>query len=85
LSGYLPLHGTLVAERHSANHDTPIFMAHGRGDPVIAIARAEQSRDILQAGGHQVEWHEYMMQHAVCPEEIEDIGNWLRKTLTPSA
>jgi phospholipase/carboxylesterase len=81
LSGYLPLHGTLVAERHAANHDTPVFLAHGRGDPVIAFARAEQSRDILQAGGHPVEWHEYMMQHAVCPEEIDDIGNWLRKIL----
>jgi phospholipase/carboxylesterase len=81
LSGYLPLHKALTAERHAANHDTPIFMAHGRGDPVIAVARAEQSRDILQAAGHPVEWHEYMMQHQVCQEEIDDIGNWFRKVL----
>ena len=81
LSGYVPLHATVAAERHTSNQQTPIFMAHGRGDPVIPIDRAEQSRDLLQALGYQVEWHEYLMQHAVCEEEIADIGNWLRHVL----
>jgi phospholipase/carboxylesterase len=81
LSGYVPIYATVEEERHSANHDTPIFMAHGRNDPVIPINRAEQSRDLLLALGHSVEWHEYMMQHAVCPQEINDIGAWFRKVL----
>jgi phospholipase/carboxylesterase len=81
LSGYLPIHTTVAAERHSANHETPIFLAHGRGDPVIPIDRAERSRDALKAHGYQVEWHEYMMPHSVCPEEIDDIGAWLRRIL----
>ena len=81
LSGYLPLHATLTAERHSANQDTPIFMAHGRADPVIPIMRAELSRDTLREAGYKVEWHEYMMQHSVCLEEIDDIGNWLGRVL----
>jgi phospholipase/carboxylesterase len=81
LSGYLPIHTTIPDERHSANHDTPIFMAHGRGDPVVTIDRAEKSRDILQTLGYKVEWHEYMMPHSVCAEEVEDIGAWLRRVL----
>jgi phospholipase/carboxylesterase len=81
LSGYLPIHATVQDERHSANHDTPIFLAHGRGDNVIAIDRAEKSRDMLQALGYKVEWHEYMMPHSVCEEEIEDIGAWLKRVL----
>lgn len=81
LSGYVPLHATVAAERHAANQQTPIFMAHGRGDPVIPFHRAEQSRDLLRALGYQVEWHEYLMQHSVCEEEIADIGNWLRHVL----
>jgi phospholipase/carboxylesterase len=81
LSGYLPIHATVPDERHSANHDTPIFLAHGRGDPVIPIDRAEKSRDILKELGYQVEWHEYMMPHSVCEEEIEDIGAWMRRIL----
>lgn len=82
LSGYLPIHATVPEERHGANHHTPIFLAHGRGDPVIPIDRAEKSRDMLQALGYKVEWHEYMMPHSVCEEEIGDIGAWLKRVLT---
>src|SRR5512133_1929354 len=81
LSGYVPLHTTIAAERHAANQNTPIFLAHGRGDQVIPITRAEQSRDLLRALGYDVEWHEYTMPHSVCQEEVEDIGGWLRRVL----
>ncbi len=81
LSGYLPLADKLTAERHPANQATPIFMAHGRGDPVVPIMRAEASRDLLGTLGYGIEWHEYPMQHSVCMEEIEDIGAWLGRVL----
>jgi phospholipase/carboxylesterase len=81
LSGYLPLAAMIEAERHAANHATPIFMAHGRQDPVVVIPRAEQSRDMLKALGHDIEWHEYQMQHSVCQEEVDDIGQWLARVL----
>ena len=81
LSGYLPLSTTIKDERSAANLHTPIFMAHGRGDPVVQISRAETSRDLLQELGHPVEWHEYMMPHSVCEEEIDDIGTWCRQVL----
>jgi phospholipase/carboxylesterase len=81
LSGYVPIHTTVEAERHGANHETSIFMAHGRADPVIPIVRAEQSRDLLRGLGYNVEWHEYNMPHSVCPEELDDIGAWMRKVL----
>ena len=77
LSGYLPLAAKAEAERHTANADLPIFMAHGTHDPVIAIARARESRDLLTAMGHPVEWHEYAMPHSVCAEEIADLERWL--------
>jgi phospholipase/carboxylesterase len=81
LSGYVPLAAKVAAERSEASLSTPIFLVHGRGDGVIPIARAEQSRDLLKALGYQVEWHEYMMQHSLCAEEIDDIGAWLKKVL----
>jgi phospholipase/carboxylesterase len=81
LSGYLPLHTTIATERHAANQATPIFMAHGRGDPIVPIQRSEQSRDILKSLGYAVEWHEYLMPHSVCAEEIDDIGAWLKRVL----
>jgi len=77
LSGYLPLAATTAAERHAANVATPIFLAHGVQDTVIPIARATASRDALVALGHPVEWHDYLMPHSVCAEEIEDLNRWL--------
>jgi phospholipase/carboxylesterase len=77
MSGYLPLAAKAEAERHAANRDVPIFLAHGTQDPVIPIDRARASRDVLLALGHAVEWHEYAMPHSVCAEEIEDLNRWL--------
>ncbi|MDB5796188.1 MAG: carboxylesterase [Paucimonas sp.] len=81
LSGYLPLFTTIAAESHPVNQETPIFMAHGRLDPVIPLQRAETSRDVLRSLGYTVEWHEYAMPHSVCPEEIDDISRWFQKVL----
>jgi phospholipase/carboxylesterase len=81
LSGYLPLAATTAAERHSANTATPIFLAHGRMDPVVPLDRALASRDALKSLGYQVEWHEYPMAHSVCMEEIADLNRWLLSVL----
>lgn len=81
LSGYLPIHATLPNERHSANHDTPIFLAHGRSDPIIPLFTAEKSRDMLLSLGYDVEWHAYPMPHSVCEEEIADMSVWLKRVL----
>jgi phospholipase/carboxylesterase len=81
LSTYLPLSDQFAAEASPANREVPIFMAHGTADPMIAFARAEASRDLLQQQGYAIEWHEYRMQHAVCPQEIADLGAWLARVL----
>ena len=39
LSSYLPLVAQLPAERTEGSRNVPIFMAHGRSDPVIPLAR----------------------------------------------
>ncbi len=78
LSTYLPLPDQLPPPNTSK---LPIFMAHGREDPVIEYSRAEHSREILEAAGYPVSWHEYPMPHSVCPEEIRDMAHWLRQQL----
>ena len=81
LSTYVPLADTLASEASPANRDLPIFMAHGTADPMIPFARAQASRDLLLQQAYALEWHEYRMQHSVCPQEIADIGVWLRRVL----
>lgn len=81
LSGYLPLAETTAAERHAANRDVPIFLGHGRSDSMVPMARGTASRDALQALGHDVEWHDYPMEHSVCMEEVTDLNRWLQRVL----
>jgi len=77
LSTYLPLSATLEKERSPANHDVPIFMAHGKFDDIIPIDKAKRSREILEKLGYPVTWKEYPMPHSVCAEEISDISKFL--------
>ena len=78
LSTYLALGDTLAAEAAPANRDVPIFMAHGTHDPVIALARAEASREALEKLGYGVQWHRYAMPHSVCAAEIGDLSAWFQ-------
>ena len=81
LSGYVPLADTTAAERHSANRDTPVFLAHGRNDGVVAMARGTAGRDLLQGLGQPLEWHDYPMEHSVCIEEVQALQQWLLRVL----
>lgn len=79
LSGYLPLMDSIHDQRHSANQETDIFMAHGTVDPVVDISRGQKTHEILTELGYKVDWHEYPMPHSVHPQEVVDIGNFIIK------
>jgi len=81
MSGYLPLAATTAAERSQANAATPVFLAHGRQDPVVVIERGQASREALQQLGYPVEWHDYPMAHSVCAQEVADLNGWLLRRL----
>ena len=83
LSGYLPLADLLTAERHAANHTTPLFLGHGRNDGMVPLTRGAATRDQLLALGQPVEWHDYPMEHSVCGEEVQHLQRWLLTRLAP--
>ncbi|HET7673888.1 MAG TPA: alpha/beta fold hydrolase [Gammaproteobacteria bacterium] len=85
LSTFELTNAALAAEAADANRSLPVFMAHGRQDNVVAPALGIASRDALVAAGYPVSWHEYEMPHAVCPQEIADLREWLIDTLKKSA
>ena len=75
LSTYLPIPDEV--EDSTGNRDLPVFMAHGTYDPMVLHQWGKASAGGLVAAGFSVEWRDYPMQHAVCPEEIQDIRAWL--------
>jgi len=76
LSTFLPAFDTGVSEA-PGDTSTPVFMAHGSYDPVLPLALGRECAAALEQLGYRVEWHEYPMAHAVCPQEIVAIRNWL--------
>jgi phospholipase/carboxylesterase len=82
LSTYLTLADSLAKEKTIANANIPILMAHGTQDPIVPLALAKSSRDVLAQQNYQVEWREYPMQHSVCADEVEVIAVWLAKRFT---
>jgi len=79
LSCYLPLADTLAAEAHASNRQVPLFMAHGRHDPVVPYDYGKRSAKLLKAEGYPLEWHAYDSEHTVCVEELSDIESWLHR------
>lgn len=77
LSTYVAIPEAIQRSASEANREIPIFMAHGRFDPVIPYSLGQQSKDFLAEAGYPVQWHAYPMEHSVHPEEIRHIADWL--------
>jgi phospholipase/carboxylesterase len=78
LSTYLPMAPAQAqAALRPAAASQPLFMAHGVFDPVVPAAAGEASAKAMTSFGFDVQWHRYPMQHAVCPEEIRHLGDWM--------
>jgi len=82
LSTYLPVPSLVSEEASEANRNTPIWIAHGSEDDVVAPELGMLARDFLQQHGYAFQWHEYPMPHSVCLEEMQDMGAWLNERIT---
>jgi phospholipase/carboxylesterase len=81
LSSYLVLADELERERSDANLALPIFIAHGTYDPMVPYDRGVASCEKLRALGYRVDFRSYPMQHEVCLEEIQAVGEFLAAAL----
>jgi phospholipase/carboxylesterase len=64
-----------------ANRKIPIRICHGTHDPMVAVQLGRTACQRLTDMGYAVDYSEYPMEHAVCPDEIADIGRWLQDVL----
>jgi phospholipase/carboxylesterase len=61
--------------------DTRVFIAHGRRDPVMEVGFARRAKELLEAGGLDVEYHESDAAHHIDPAHVPPAIDWLSKTL----
>lgn len=80
LSTYFPTSETVKVD--PVQESIPILICHGSQDPVVVEPLGLMAKEKLEAKGFKPEYRSYPMQHAVCPQEIADIGVWIAKTLS---
>jgi phospholipase/carboxylesterase len=78
-SGFIP-----TVERWQpdlARTDMPLFIAHGRRDPVIGVGFAHTARDTLERAGFTVDYHESDAGHHIDPQHVPRAVEWLSQQL----
>jgi phospholipase/carboxylesterase len=58
----------------------PVFIAHGRGDPIMDVAFARRADALLDSAGLPVEYHESDAAHQIDPAHIPAAARWLIAT-----
>ena len=82
LAAVVMLSGTLIAEPEwtpllPRMAGVPVFMSHGRRDPLLPFAIAELLRDRLIAAGAAVEWHAFDGGHEIPQRVVDALGTFL--------
>jgi phospholipase/carboxylesterase len=78
-SGFIP---TVEGwEADLSRSDLPVFIAHGRRDPVMNVEFARAARDLLEGAGFGVEYHESDAAHFIDPNHVPAAVRWLSDRL----
>jgi phospholipase/carboxylesterase len=57
--------------------DLPVFIAHGRRDPIMDVDFARRAKALLEAAGLPVEYHESDAGHEIDPSHLRAATDWL--------
>ena len=72
-----------LEDRLPEERNQPIFIAHGRSDPLIPAETAANAHRFLTEAGYSPEYHEYNMAHEISAEVLSDLTVWMGKVLPP--
>jgi phospholipase/carboxylesterase len=57
--------------------ETRAFIAHGRRDPIMEVGFAHRARELVEAGGLAVSYHESDVGHQIDPAHLAAVAGWL--------
>jgi phospholipase/carboxylesterase len=61
--------------------DLPVFIAHGRNDPIMDVGFARRARELLEAGGLPVAYHESDAAHHIDPAHVPAAVDWVSSVI----
>jgi phospholipase/carboxylesterase len=80
MSGFIPT----VPETWQADLDRPglpVWIAHGRRDPVIEVGFGRSAAERLREAGLAVDYHESEAAHHVDPRALAELPGWIDRVL----
>jgi phospholipase/carboxylesterase len=83
MSGFIP-----TVEGWTADVDRPglpVWIAHGRRDPVIGVEFARAARDALAAAPVDLTYHEHEGAHHVDPRLLAELPGWVDRAVDVAA
>ena len=86
LAGLVIMSGTLAARQRWLSQiprwsGCPIWISHGRHDPVVPFVGAQLLREVFETHGHHVEWLEFDGGHGVPPHAVTRLRSFLDAVL----
>jgi phospholipase/carboxylesterase len=55
----------------------PVALGHGTADPVIDVDFGRRARDLILAAGGELLYREYPLPHAIDPQFLVEVREWL--------
>ena len=82
IDGVVSLSGLYAPPLHPDPQPTvpptyPVFMSHGRQDPVLPVESGRQARQLVESLSVDLTYREYDMAHEINPHCLEDLRAWL--------
>jgi phospholipase/carboxylesterase len=65
-----------------ARNELPVFIAHGRRDPVMNVEFARNARQLLEDAGFNVDYHESDAAHFIDPQHLQSAVRWLAEQVS---
>lgn len=84
-SGFIPTVEGWRPDVASRAGVTRAFIAHGRRDPIMSVDFARQAKELLEAGGVELEYHESDAAHHIDPAHVPAAVDWVAATLSSRA
>lgn len=87
-AGLVILSGTLLLEdvwrsKARARSGLPVFMSHGRQDPLLGYGAAQALAHLLSESGLAVEFHGFEGGHTIAPDAVAKLSAFLARVLKP--
>jgi len=84
LSSWLPRALADEISKQPAHAELPTLVIHGTEDPLVPVAKAHETRDVLLELGVPTVYREFGMAHEIRPEALQAALAWLEeKVLSP--